>query len=71
MDLVWGIIFIKYIYWSGWNLWFDGVVRKGNSVVGGIVLKDSAGKMVLQVGFALEGRFICNKAEYLIFIRGF
>lgn len=70
MDLAWGTIPIKHTHWSGWNLWFDGAVRKGNSAAGGIVLKDPAGKMVLQVGFALEGRFTCNKAEYSTLIRG-
>lgn len=63
-------MFILYIGWTGWNLWFDGAVRRGGFVVGGIVLKNSTGEVKSQVGFVLGGKFICNEAEYRVFIRG-
>lgn len=66
----WGKVPIPHIGWTGWNLWFDGAVRRGGLAAGGIVLKNPTGEVKPQVGFALGGKFTCNEAEYRALIRG-
>lgn len=70
MDEAWGKMPVKHTGWHGWNLWFDGAVRKVSVAAGGIVLRNPEGKLELQVGIALNGRFTCNEAEYSALIRG-